>query len=68
MRYVDRYGFSASIKWIVFAYRVVVKDANGKRRFSGTYYRRGSAEEAIKRYGSHWHRVHLFGRVDSEYL
>lgn len=68
MRYVDRYGFTASILWILFGYRVVVKDANGKRRFSQVYYRRGSAEDAVRRYGSHWHRVKLFGRIDSKTL
>lgn len=68
MRYVDRYGFSAKIKWIIFGYRVVVKDASGRMRFSHVYYTRRSAEDAVRRYGSHWHRVKLFGRIDSKTL
>ena len=68
MRYVDRYGFTASIWWVVFGFLVVVKDSRGNRRHVRVYYKRSSAEGAVRRYGSRWHRVRLFGSVDEECL
>lgn len=68
MRFVDNYGFTATIRWIVFGYYVSVRDSGGDRRHTRVYYRRGAAESAVKRYGSGWRRVRVFGRLDDETL
>ena len=68
MRYTDRYGFKASIRWIIFGWWLVVRDSHGKQRYSHVYRSPGRAEDALLRYGSHWHRVRLFGRIDEEAL
>ena len=68
MRYVDRYGFKASIRWVLFGWLLMVKDSRGKRRYSHVYRSPERAEDALARYGSHWHRVRLFGGVDEEVL
>ena len=68
MRFVDRYGFRARLIWFFGGWLLIVKDARNTRRHTRVYGRRRDAETALLSYGSHWHRVGLFGRVDEKTL